>query len=168
MWVFPGTIQVSSANRYIDLTAPSVPLMLDALTDTTNRPSIQPVASLNDAGRQAALAALDAKVHYCYKGGPLPADCCSNGKCARVPPDPGTSDAGIDPDSITIISFESAQDMTYDFDPIQMRVHVSGRLNYSAQGQRFSQPTKFRQVLYLRDAMVDISKEPPVWVRAGT
>ncbi|MBO0884460.1 MAG: hypothetical protein J2P17_29835, partial [Mycobacterium sp.] len=114
--VFPGTPQISSSNRYIDITAPTKPLLLNTLADTTHRPSIQPVAALNDAGRQASLDAIDARVRYCVNGGPQPAGCCPNGNC-NVPPPPGGTDAGIDGDTVKVLSVENTQDMTYELDP---------------------------------------------------
>ncbi|MBO0884459.1 MAG: hypothetical protein J2P17_29830 [Mycobacterium sp.] len=44
-----------------------------------------------------------------------------------------------------------------------MRVHVTGKISYRAEGQRYSQPAQFRELITL-DSTVDLTKEPPVYV----
>jgi serine/threonine protein kinase len=159
--VFPGVVQVGSINRYIDITAPPKPVLLEALTaPATNRPSIQPTVALNDAGRQAALAAIDTRLHYCFNGVPAPAGCCPKGGCPRLrEPIPG-----VDESTVKLQDLENTQDMTYDLDANSMTAHVSGTVNYRAQVMENSQPTTLRQTYVLGDNHVDLTKEPPVYV----
>jgi hypothetical protein len=163
--VFPGTLQIASTNHYIDITAASTPLLLEALTDTAARPSsVRPAITLNDAGRQASVAAVDARVHYCFNGAPLTAECCPHDAChAPTVPVPGGSNAGIDRNTVRVVALENTQDATYELDPNLMRVRFRATLNYQAEGQRFSQPTRFRQILFV-DAVVDLTKQPPVYL----
>lgn len=58
--ILPGTSLVSSSNKYVDISAATQPLLLEALTNIAARPSIQPTVILNDSGRQASVAALEA------------------------------------------------------------------------------------------------------------
>ncbi|BBY23782.1 hypothetical protein MSTO_39870 [Mycobacterium stomatepiae] len=160
--VFPGVIQVGSTNRYIDITAPAELVLPEALTaPVANRPAIQPAIALNDAGRQAAQAAVDAQLRICFKAGPKPPECCPKDGCLPQPAAP----PGVDPDSGTIEDLENTQGMTYDLDPNTMTVHVSGVFNYRAQVMEYSKPTIFRDAITVRDSHVDITKDPPAWFR---
>lgn len=132
-------------------------MLLEALTDTNNRPSIQPTVALNDAGRQASLAAVDTKIHSCFTGVAAPAGCCPPGGCQN------TGGPGINYDTLKIENIKSTQDMNYDLDPNAMRVHVTGTINYSAQVQVNSQPTTMRDAMRV-DSIVDLTKKPPVYV----
>ncbi|WP_205866335.1 hypothetical protein, partial [Mycobacterium sp. IS-1264] len=154
--VFPGTPQVSSSNRYIDIGAATTPLLLEALT-AANPPTITPVIALNDAGRQASLEALDKRLHYCFKGAPPPVGCCPPGGC------PLLYNTGIDPDSADLIKLESTDHMNYDLDPNVMKVHVTGHMHYSARGISHSQQVTFRDDFTV-DSMIDLTTEPPVYV----
>ncbi|OMC49923.1 hypothetical protein A5745_05720 [Mycobacterium sp. IS-2888] len=156
--VFPGTPQVSSSNRYIDIGAASTPLLLEALT-AANPPTIAPAITLNDAGRQASLEALDRRLHYCFAGVAPPAGCCPPGGC----PVAENQGVNIDPDSTDLISLEGADNMKYELDPNVMKVHLTGAMHYSARGTRQSQVVSFRQTWYV-DSMIDLTTEPPVYV----
>jgi hypothetical protein len=154
--VFPGTPAVSSTNRYIDITAATKPLLLESLTDTNNRSSIQPTVALNDAGRQASLTAVDTKIHSCFTGVAPPQGCCPPGGCQF------TGGPGTDYDTLKIDKIESTQDMNYELDPNVMKVHVTGTINYSAQVQVNSQPKTLRDAMRV-DSFVDLTKDPPVY-----
>jgi hypothetical protein len=159
--VFPGVIQVGSTNRYIDITATPKPVLLEALTaPATNRPVIQPTVALNDGGRQAALAAIDARLHYCFAGVAAPSGCCPKGGCPNTKQPP----PGVDENTVKLEDLENTQDMTYDLDPNSMTAHVSGTVNYRAQVLENSQPITLRQSYVLGDNHVDLTKEPPVYV----
>ncbi|BBC69139.1 protein kinase (plasmid) [Mycobacterium marinum] len=159
VWVFPGTVQVSSANRYIDITADTKPLLLEALSETAARPSIQPSVALNEAGRQATVAAANTRLHHCFHGTKPPQECCDPDGCRALP----GSTPGINDDSVKLLNLESTQDMTYDLDANALRVRVTGTLIYSAEGLRYSRPLTFRQTMYIHGT-VDLTKEPPVTV----
>ncbi|WP_324291092.1 serine/threonine-protein kinase [Mycobacterium sp. Aquia_213] len=159
--VFPGVIQVGSTNRYIDITAPSELVLLEALTaPAANRPSIQPAVALNDAGRQASLAAVDAKLRSCFNGVAPPPECCPPGSCPRLMQPP----PGVDQDTAKLENLENTQDMTYDLDPNTMTVSVSGTFNYRAQVLQYSQPIALRDTMRVVDSHVDLTKDPPAWV----
>jgi hypothetical protein len=161
--VFPGVIQVGSTNRYIDITAPPKAVRLEALTaPATNRPSIQPTVALNDAGRQASLAAVDTELRHCFKGVAKPPECCPKDGCPPQPAPP----PGVDPDSVKLETLENTQDMTYDLDPNALTVHVSGTFNYKAELMQYSKPTTYRDAMRVADSHVDLTKDPPVWFRA--
>lgn len=155
--VFPGTPQVSSTNRYIDITAATKPLLLEALTDTGNRSGLQPTVALNDAGRQASLAAVDTKIHWCFTGVAAPPECCPPGGCQF------TGGPGTNYDTLKIENIESTEGMNYELDPNAMKVHVTGLINYSAQVQVNSRPKTLRDAMRV-DSFVDLTKEPPVYV----
>jgi hypothetical protein len=113
------------------------------------------------AGRQAALAAVDAKIHFCYRGVAKPPECCPKEGChTPSPPMPG-----VDYNSEKIEDIESTQDMTCDLDPDPMTVHVSGTINYRSEILKYSQPTTFRDAMRVVDSHVDLTKGPPVWFR---
>ncbi|WP_442791184.1 serine/threonine-protein kinase [Mycobacterium sp. Aquia_216] len=161
--VFPGVIQAGSVNRYIDITAPSKAVLLEALTaPATNRPSLQPTVALNDAGRQASLAAVDTELRYCFKGVAKPPECCPKDGCPPQPAPP----PGVDPDSVKLETLENTQDVTYDLDPNALTVHLSGTFNYKAELMQYSKPTTYRDAMRVQDSHVDLTKDPPVWFRA--
>lgn len=154
--VFPGTLQVSSTNPYIDITAPATTLLLDALT-TTNQPTIHPVIALNDAGRQASWAAVDARLHYCKNGGPPPPDCPP-----PKPPPPGVPVGDQpDPNTLKLLNMEKPPELTYDLDANTMVVHITGKAFYAAQGLYNGKPAPIHISGYVDD-FVDITKQPPV------
>lgn len=158
--VFPGIIQVGSTNRYVDITAPPELVLLEALTaPATHRPTIQTTVVLNDAGRQATLAAVDAKLRVCFKGGTKPPDCCDKGGCPPQPPGP----PGLDPNSVELDTLENTQDMKYDLDLNTMTVTVSGIFNYRARVVQYSQPRTMRDAITVQDSHVDLTKDPPIW-----
>ncbi|MEM6108263.1 serine/threonine-protein kinase [Mycobacterium sp. 050272] len=160
--VFPGIVQMGSTNRFIDVTAPPERVMLEALTTpAANRPVIHPTVALNDAGRQAALAAVDAQLRICFKSGPKPPECCPKDGCKPQPAPP----LGVAPDSETLQELENTQGMTYDLDPNTMTVHVSGVFNYRAQVIQYAKPAIFRDAVTVQDSHVDLTKDPPVWFR---
>jgi len=81
-----------------------------------HRPTIHPAVALNNAGRQASLAAVDARIHYRFNGTAPPEGCCpKEGGQHQLPPGPVTS--GINYDSIKVESIENTRDMAYDLDP---------------------------------------------------
>ncbi len=146
--VFPGALRVSSSNRYVDVSASPSPVLLDALTDTSAHRSVEPVVSLNDVGRQAAQEAIDNWIHYCFKGGPLPAN------CAHL-------DSGNTP-----LSVAGRGDFTktiMNFDPTTMVVSVSGTTTYSAQAPGDPSATLNANTV----GTVDLTKDPPIFVRTA-
>jgi type II secretory pathway pseudopilin PulG len=158
--VFPGTQQVGSANRYIDISAPSTALLLEALA-ATPPPTIAPAIALNDTGRQASLDAVDRRLHYCFTGVAPPAGCCPPGGCPLF----SNTGPSLDPDSLSIAgsALEGTTNMNYDLDLNTMKVHVTGDMNYNARGTHQSQPITFRQT-WTVDSTVDLTTEPPVYV----
>jgi serine/threonine protein kinase len=158
--VFPGTPQVSSANRYIDISADTTPLLLEALTNTAHPPTITPVIALNDVGRQASLDALDRRLLYCFAGVQPPEGCCPPGGC------PITQNTGVDPDSQKLVKLQSTQNMNYQLDPKTLRVHITGTLNYTAEGRMNSQTVPLRST-YTVDSQINLAAEPPVYVPRG-
>ncbi|WAJ47987.1 protein kinase (plasmid) [Mycobacterium sp. Aquia_216] len=154
--VFPGTPQVASSNRYIDITAATTPLLLEALTNTTSPPSITPVIVLNDAGRQASLDALDRRLHFCFAGVAAPEGCCPPGGCALTT-------TGVDIDSQKLITLESTQDVNYQLDPKMMKVHLTGTLNYHGEGTLHGQTVPLRSSFKV-DSTIDLTTQPPVYV----
>jgi type II secretory pathway pseudopilin PulG len=158
--IFPGTPQVSSANRYIDITAPTAALLLEALT-ATPPPTITPAIALNDAGRQASLDAVDRRLHYCFAGVAPPAGCCPPGGCPLI----SNTGPSLDPDSLSISgsALDGTANIKYELDPNTMKVHVTGDMHYNARGTHQSQPITFRQT-WTVDSTVDLTTEPPVYV----
>jgi serine/threonine protein kinase len=158
--VFPGTPRVGSANRYIDISAPTTALLLEALT-AAPPPTIAPTTALNDIGRQASLEAVDRRLHYCFTGVAPPAGCCPPGGCPII----GNTGPSLDPDSLNIAGspLDGTKNMKYDLDPNTMKVHVTGDMSYNARGTHQSQPITFRQT-WTVDSTVDLTTEPPVYV----
>ncbi|WP_420714585.1 serine/threonine-protein kinase [Mycobacterium sp. Aquia_213] len=145
--VFPGGLSVSSSNRYVDITAPTPPVLLDALGGATDRPTIKPVAALNDAGSLAAKTAIDTWTHNCYHGVEPPPE------CPRLTPDNHT------------IAVEGSGDFTkttFNFDPATMVVAIGGgAIIY--QGHAAGVPDNtVTETLF---GIVDLTKEPPIFVR---
>jgi serine/threonine protein kinase len=160
--VFPGVVQVGSTNRYVDINAPPERVLLEALTaPVSNRPVVHPTVALNDAGRQAALAAVDAQLRICFKRGPKPPECCPKDGCKPQPSGP----PGVDRDSEELDALENTQDITYDLDLNTMTVTVSGIFNYRARVVQYSQPATMRSNITVQDSHVDLTKDPPVWFR---
>lgn len=146
--VFPGGLSVSSSNRYVDITAQTPPVLLDALGGATDRPTIKPVVALNDAGSQAAKAAIDTWVHYCYRGVEPPAE------CPRLSPDNPT------------IAVEGSADFsktTFNFDPNAMVVAIGGSLLY--HGHAVGVPDYTVTLIWV--GTVDLTKDPPVFARTA-
>jgi serine/threonine protein kinase len=158
--VFPGTPQVSSANRYIDISAPTTALLLEALT-AAPPPTIAPAIALNGIGRQASLEAVDRRLHYCFTGVTPPAGCCPPGGCPTV----YNTGPSVDPDTLSIAGspLEGTKNMKYDLDPNTMKVHVTGDMNYKAHGTHQSQPITYG-LTWTVDSSVDLTTEPPVYV----
>lgn len=140
--VFPGALAVSSSNRYIDITAQAPPVLLNALGANTTHPSIQPVATLNDAGLQASKTAIDNWQHYCYQG-------------VAPPPECNTLDTGDT--KVSVIGAGDFSDTRFSFDPNTMLVTVSGSVVYNAHS-----PTTSR-VIYKASGTVDLTKDPPMY-----
>jgi hypothetical protein len=144
--VFPGGLSVSSSNRYVDITAQTPPVLLDALTGATDQPTIKPVAALNDAGSQAAKTALDTWTHRCYRGVEPPPD------CPRLSPDNPT---------IAVDGPGDFTKTTFDFDPITMVVAIGGAILYHGHAAGVPDYTVTELLL----GTVDLTKEPPIFVR---
>ncbi|ETA90038.1 hypothetical protein [Mycobacterium avium] len=157
--VFPGTPQVGSSNRYIDITAPATPLLLEALGHSISSPTITPSIALNDAGRKASLDALDHRLHYCFAGAAPPEGCCPPGGCKR-------SQSAADPDTENLIALDSSQDMNYQLDPERMRVHLTGTLNYRAEAKSRGQTIPVTSSFTV-DSNIDLTTEPPVYIPRG-
>ncbi|WP_371328374.1 hypothetical protein [Mycobacterium sp. SP-6446] len=158
MAVFPGTPVVSSSNKYVDIGAASQPLLLEALTDTGARPMIQPTVTINDAGRRASQAAIEARLRYCYNRGHVaPSECCP---CITQ------TDLGqpLKLDTIEVIRFEDAVNMNYELDPNRMLVHVTGIMRFTFGGDDPSGPKQFLVNLTVNN-LVDMSRDPPVYLR---
>ncbi|SOX56726.1 serine/threonine protein kinase [Mycobacterium ahvazicum] len=144
--VFPGAMSVSSSNRYVDITAQTPPVLLDALGGATDRPAIKPAAMLNDAGSQAAKAAFDTWTHNCYHG-VEPAD-----DCARLSPDNPTIATDGPGD------FSKA---TFNFDAARMVVAIGGTIVYQGHAAGVPDYTVTEKPI----GIVDLTKEPPIYVR---
>lgn len=145
--VFPGALEVSSANSNVDITASAKPLLLEALT-AADRPRIQPVSTLNDTGRRAAKAALDNFFHYCYRGVAPPPDCVR----LRTPNDTAFLDSTGD-----------FTNTTFAFDPYTLRVAVNGRAAYHGHAAGIPNYTVLADVV----GIVDLTQDPPVFVRSA-
>jgi hypothetical protein len=140
--VFPGELAVSSSNRFIDISAQAAPVLLNALAPGASHPRIEPVATLNDTGLQAAKTAVDDWQHYCNQGVAPPPECgpLSNGD--------------------TTVSVTGAGDFSraqFSFDPNTMKVAVSGSITYAAHSARTA------TVTYNAAGSVDLTKDPPVY-----
>lgn len=157
--VFPGTPQVASSNRYIDITTPPTPLLLEALGHTITSPTITPAIALNDVGRKASLDALDRRLHYCFSGAAPPDGCCPPGGCRR-------SQSAADVDTENLIGLDSTQDMNYQLDPKRMRVHLTGTLNYRAEAKARGQTIPVTSSFTV-DSNIDLTTEPPVYIPRG-
>ncbi|MCV7228796.1 hypothetical protein [Mycolicibacterium komossense] len=155
--VFPGILQVSTTNQYVDLTADVKPALLEALTDPAQRPVIVPAVALNDAGRDAALAAVERFQKSCYTGERPSYRCCPTGNCAPPPEE----NHGIDRNTVRIIGRENIGEMTYSLDPATMHVAVSGVIRYDGEARVYGtvQPLTFD--LHSRNNLVDLSRSPP-------
>jgi serine/threonine protein kinase len=154
--IFPGTPVVSSSNKYLDISAETAPLLLESLTNTAPRPSIQPTIVLNDAGRQASVAALEARIRYCYGGGRVPpAECCP---CVTKTPD----GQPLKPESIEVVRLDDAYNMNYDLDAQRMIAHLTGTAMFTFRGEGPSGPTEFPTVAQVNN-LVDINRDPPVY-----
>lgn len=158
--VFPGTPHVSSSNRYIDITADTTLLMLEALT-AANPPTITPVIVLNDVGRQVSLETVDRRAHYCYAGAAPPEGCCPPEGCRQVVT---TGPNAIDNDSLNLDSLETTENTHYDLDANTLRVHVTGVLHYRAHATQQGRPMNLHETLPV-DGGVDLSTQPPVFLR---
>ncbi|WAJ47988.1 serine/threonine-protein kinase (plasmid) [Mycobacterium sp. Aquia_216] len=142
--VFPGALAVSSSNRFVDITAPTPPVLLNALTGNTAHPNIQPVVTLNPTGVQAARTAVDNWEHYCYQGVAPPSECnaLSTGDTTVSVIGPG--------------DFSKAQ---FSLDPTTMVVAVSGTVVYN--GHTPATPTY--TVTYNAAGTVDLTHDPPTY-----
>jgi hypothetical protein len=158
--MFPGSPRVSSTNPLIDLTAQTRPFLLDKLVQRAGA-TIDPVAALNDAGRQGSFAAVEAWHRYCVNGGPAPPECCPTGSC-RLPPPPGTTDAMIVEDTQRIVRFERSTNMTYDLIPEEMIVNVTGTVEYIADADTTNGGRQEFPLIVQTNSRVDITQSPPV------
>jgi hypothetical protein len=147
--VFPGGLSVSSSNRFVDISAQTQPVLLDALGGATDRPTIKPVAALNDAGRQAAKAALDTWTHHCYRGVEPPPD------CPRLTPDNPT---------IAVDGPGDFSKTTFNFDANAMVVAIGGGMVYQGHAAGVPDYTVTQNLL----GTVDLTKEPPIFVRTAS
>jgi serine/threonine protein kinase len=140
--VFPGALVVSSSNRFIDITAQTQPVLLNALSANASHPTIQPAATLNDTGRQAAKTAVDNWEHYCYQGVAPPPECntLSNGDT-----------------TVSVLGAGDFSKAQFSFDPNTMLVTVSGTVVYTAHSSTTS------SVTYIAAGTVDLTKDPPVY-----
>jgi hypothetical protein len=145
--VFPGVLQFSSSNRFVDITSPPVPVLLDKLAADAPAPVVRLATVLNEAGRQAINATLDARTRRCY------ADPSSDPNCPRRPD--GTLLPAL-PISSTPARFTN---MNYSFDPLTMQVLVTGKGFWAS---RHPDDTEL-----LIATVWDISKDPPVFVHVG-
>lgn len=152
VWVLPGTLTLSSTNRNVDISATPTPLLLEALGAATIPAAIQPVVTLNDGGRQAALTVLDAKARYCFNGSTPAPECC---------PKEGCRSTGSETEKL--LHLESTQDMSYTLDS-QLWVHVTGIMNYVAEVRTPSTTVTLRDAVTV-DRLVDLTKQPPVVMR---
>lgn len=155
--VFPGLPQVSTINRFVDLTADVKPVLLEALTDPTARPPIVPNVTLNDAGRTASLEAVERFQESCNTGTPPSYKCCPNGSCSPPP----SQNHGIDGKTTRIISRTSVEDVTYDFDPAAMLVIVNGLFRYNGEAQVWGNVQDIRFSITATDNLVDLLLDPP-------
>jgi hypothetical protein len=146
--VFPGGLSVSSSNRYVDISAQTQPVLLDALGGATDRPTIKPVAALNDAGRQAAKAALDTWTHGCYRGVEPPPD------CPRLTPDNPT---------IAVDGPGDFAKTTFNFDANAMVVAIGGGMVYQGHAAGAADYTVTQNLV----GTVDLTKDPPVFARTA-
>lgn len=147
--VFPGAVVVSSSNRFVDITSRTPPVLLNALSGNAARPKIEPIVTLNDAGLQAAKAAVDNRQHYCYHGVAPPPDC---------PKDLSNGDT-----TLTVSGPGDFSQTHLVLDPATMLVNVTGRVVYStAHGVSTSG--------YTFDAAgtVDLSQDPPTYSSPNT
>lgn len=141
--VFPGAVVVSSSNRFVDITAQTPPVLLNALSGNAARPSIQPIVTLNATGLTAAKAAVDNLQHHCYHGVAPPPDCAGLSHS-----DPTLSVAGSG-------DFSQAQ---LALDPSTMLVTVSGKVVYNdAHGAATS------GYIFSAAGTVDLSHDPPTY-----
>ncbi|WP_445162880.1 serine/threonine-protein kinase [Mycobacterium sp. Dal123C01] len=147
--IFPGGLSVSSSNRFVDISAQTQPLLLDALGGATDRPTIKPVAALNDAGRQAAKAALDTWTHHCYRGVEPPPD------CPRLTPDNPT---------IAVDGPGDFSKTTFNFDANAMVVAIGGGMVYQGHAAGVPDYTVTQNLL----GTVDLTREPPIFVRTAS
>lgn len=158
--IFPGSPLVSSANKYLDISAETQPVLLEALTNIAAHPAISPTATINDAGRQATKAAIVARTHYCYSGGRLPPpECCP---CLTH----GFAGEQYKPETVQVVRLEDSMDMNYELDPSKMLVHVTGIVRYTFSAERASGPpgpTEFLMKLQVNN-LFDLSKDPPAYV----
>ncbi|OMC57665.1 hypothetical protein A5747_01035 [Mycobacterium sp. IS-836] len=142
--VFPGPLLVSSSNRFIDISAQAAPVLLNALSPNATHPSVQPVATLNDTGLQAAKAAVDNWEKYCYHGVAPPPECAKGYS---------SNNTG------TVTSAGDFSQATFTFDPTTMLVAVSGTIKYTgttSTGNPFD-------VTYIAAGTVDLTKDPPTY-----
>ena len=146
--VFPGAVAVSSANRYIDISAPTTAVLLDALTDTGGRARIAPVATLNDTGRQTAKTAIDDFIHHCHHGTAPPPDCLQPSSGTNYPTITGPGDFAA---------------TTFTFDAATMLVAVGGRATYHGTSPAVPNYTLITDVL----GTVDLTRDPPTFTRTA-
>lgn len=155
--VFPGLLQVSTLNPYIDLTADVKPLLLEALTDPAQRPAVGLNVTLNDAGRAASLEAIERYQQSCYTGAPPSYKCCPTGNCSPPP----AQNNGVDRDTVRIESRLSVNDITYALDPTTMLVKVSGLIRYDGEAQVYGSVQPIRFGIKFGDNLVDLLRNPP-------
>ena len=142
--VFPGALAVSSSNRFIDITAQAAPVLLNALTANASHPSIQPAATLNATGLQAAKTAVDNWEHHCQSG---------------VAPPPECATLSTGDNTVTVTSAGDFSKAQLTFDPAAMVVSVSGVIAYTGHAATVPSYT----VLYNAAGTVDLTKDPPVY-----
>ncbi|OBF43642.1 hypothetical protein A5787_14665 [Mycobacterium sp. 852002-50816_SCH5313054-b] len=146
--VFPGALNVSSNNPNIDITAQAPPVLLDGLTGAADHPPIQPVATLNDVGRQAVKTALDTWTRHCFRG-------------VAPPPDCSTLDSGNN--TVVVDGGGDFSKVTFTFDPNTMAVTTSGAIVYHGRAAGIPDYT----VSSIPIGTVDLTKDPPVFVRTA-
>lgn len=144
--VFPGVLQISSSNRFVDITSPPIPVLLDKLSADAPAPTVRPSVVLSDAGRESINTATDIRTRQCF----------ADPSIANCPHQPDGSPLPTMPTTPTPVRFT---DMNYSFDPLTMQVLVTGTGFWMSR-----RPDDVKAFI---NSIWDVSKDPPVWVRAG-
>jgi hypothetical protein len=144
--IFPGALVVSSANRFVDITAQAPPVLLNALSGGGSPAAIQPVVTLNDSGREAAKAAVDNWEHYCYQG---------------VAPPPECQVLSNSDNTVSVVGVGDFSKAQFSFDPNTMQVALSGSVVYFAHSKTTA------TVTYNAAGTVDLTKDPPTYAPPG-
>jgi hypothetical protein len=144
--IFPGAPVVSSSKKYLDISAETAPLLLEALTNNAARPSIQATQRRRSPG-----VGCGPPGPRCGSGGgrAAPAECCP---CVTKTPD----GQPLKPETIEVVRLDDAYNMNYELDAQRMIAHLTGTAMFTFRGEGRWGPTEFATAAQV-NSLVDIN-----------